>query len=600
MRIALVIATLFYSAFGFLDALMIPEMKHAFWLIRFAVVAPVAAVVLLFSFTAAFEKFAQPALALVCLVGGIGVEGMVILADSVAMYSYYTGIILIFITIYTFMRIRFVWATGCGWLLVIFYEVGAIFLSDTPDTLVIHNNFFFITANVLCMLAGYAIELNSRKLFITNLQLEETKNQVVKDNEELDLRVYERTLELNAANKKLNLEIIEKVASEKTKLLLEKQINTKQKLESLGTLAGGIAHDFNNILAAVIGYAELTQEGLDRGSLNYSNLQQILAAGTRGKELTGQILAFSRQTNSALMPVLVSPMIDGVISMVQATIPKNITLTVTGRTKSCVRGDEGQLHRIILNLCTNAYQAITPQKGTIEVHAQDVSIEAMAEFGEGPLDPGEYVKISISDTGPGIDPEFLDQIYDPFYTTKAPDEGTGMGLSVVHGIVTKHKGQIRVSSELDVGTTFEVFLPIENEPLIEEIATVVSEKRGHGLVMLVEDEPEILFVLEKHIEALGYQTKGFTNGREAIAEFYKSPNLFDLVMTDFNMPEITGLELGKIIKSVRPNIPIILCTGHSGNLDQDILKTGGITFLLEKPARKAEIAAAISKILNQN
>ncbi|MFA5903510.1 MAG: hypothetical protein WC836_06205, partial [Desulfobacula sp.] len=266
LRVAILVAGFFYAVFGFLDAIIVPDKKYIFWAIRYAVICPVAILVFIFSFRPVFEKYAQPCLFFMCLSGGLGIELMVILADPPATYSYYAGIILIFITLYTFIPMRFLWAVTCSWLIFAGYEIGAIWIADTPRIILINNNFFFVSANILCMLAGYSIELNMRKRFFSGFKLEQEKNKVSRINLELDQRVKERTHELSTANEQLSKEIQERINTEASRIKLEKELNRKHKLEAIGTLAGGIAHDFNNILAAVIGYSELSLATLDKQS----------------------------------------------------------------------------------------------------------------------------------------------------------------------------------------------------------------------------------------------------------------------------------------------------------------------------------------------
>lgn len=288
IRIATLVAASFYAAFGILDAVLIPEKKIIFWAIRYFMVVPVAIGTLVFSFSPRFEKFAQASLFFMCLVGGLGIELMVILARPPVSYSYYAGIILIFITIHTFLPMRFLWASACSWSIVLFYEIIAFWVVDTPVAILINNNFFFVSANILCMLAGYSIELNARRRFFANHLLSLEKAKVSQINQELDLRVKERTRELSFANQQLQKEITDRVAAEDSRMKLEKELNKRHKMEAIGTLAGGIAHDFNNILSAIIGYTELAMDEIKPDAAANTSLNQVLKAGLRAKDLTRQ------------------------------------------------------------------------------------------------------------------------------------------------------------------------------------------------------------------------------------------------------------------------------------------------------------------------
>lgn len=462
IRVAILISIFFYAIFGILDAFIVPDKKLIFWIIRYAVVCPFALNVFRLSFRPEFKKYAQPLLFCMCLGGGLGIQAMVIMADPPATYSYYAGIILVFITIFTFIRMQFLWSLACSWLIVICYEIGAVFLSETPQIILINNNFFFVSANILCTLAGYSIELNARKRFFYSICLEQEKNKVTMANLELDQRVKERTYELSNANKQLNREIQDRIAAEELRLKLEKELNKKKNLEAIGAVAGGIAHDFNNILAAVIMYSEATLDTLDKQSSEYDNVKEILQAGIRAKDLTRQILTFSRQVEKNGKPVSLSKITKEALKLIRASIPANIDIIQKINSNSLIIGDESQLHRIIMNLCTNAYQSMGEEKGTIEVRVEDAIINQELSQSSNLEAPGHYVKMTVKDTGHGIPPEIINKIFHPFFTTKPVGLGTGMGLSVVLGIVKQYQGSIKVYSEPGKGTDFVVLFPVSH------------------------------------------------------------------------------------------------------------------------------------------
>jgi len=473
IRIAILIAAFFYSIFGILDAVIAPDQKVLFWIIRYAIVSPFALWIFWFSFQPVFRKYAQISLFTMCLIGGLGIEAMVILADPPATYSYYAGIILIFITIFTFVRMQFLWSVACSWLIVLFYEIGAIFIADTPRIMLINNNFFFVSANIFCMLAGYYIELNVRKRFFYNVCLEKEKEKVMQANLELDQRVRERTHELSAANEQLSMEIKERVAAEKSRLQMEKELNKKKNLELIGALTGGIAHDFNNILSGVIGYSELTLETLDKTSSEYAHVEQILQAGIRASELTRQILTFSRKVERAAEPVQLGEITKEALKLIRVSIPSSIKIVQKINTTSFIMGDESQLHRVIMNLCINGFHAMGKKKGTLEVRVEDSMTEQYCSQESDPINIGHYVKLTVTDTGSGMRPDVIEKIFDPFFTTKTSSDGTGMGLSVVQSIVKQYKGIIRVNSKPGQGTTFVLLFPILDKE--DRIESIVSE-----------------------------------------------------------------------------------------------------------------------------
>ena len=605
IRIAILVAFFFYSIFGILDLIIAPDKKNIFWFIRYAVVCPVALWVLGFSFRPNFEKYCQSSLFFMCLTGGLGIEAMVILADPPATYSYYAGIILIFITIYTFIRMRFLWAVACSWLIFICYEIGAVWFAKTPGVMLTHNNFFFVTANILCMLAGYSMELNNRKLFFSSFKLEQARDNLAKANLELDQRVKERTRELLAANTNLNKEIQERISSEKTRMQLEKELNRKQKLEAIGTLAGGIAHDFNNILAAVIGYSELTLESLDRGSDEYTNIAEVLKAGTRAADLTRQILTFSRQVEQDIKPVQLGHVVREALKLIQASVPAGINICHVIESNEFVMGDESQLHRVVINLCTNAYHAMEGTKGTLDVRVEDTVInkknanQDSAQIADQMM-PGEYVTLTICDTGCGMAPEIIGKIFDPFFTTKSVDQGTGMGLSVVHGIVKQYKGYIRVYSELGHGTKFVIFIPVFHTDNVTDPVPLDELHTGTETVMIIDDEGTLVKMMQQHLESMGYTVKGFADSVTAVEYFSEHPDEFDLVVTDFSMPGMTGLDVSEKILGMRSDIPVILCTGYGKDVSPQTIESVGISALLTKPLSRRSLSSTIRIVLDKN
>ena len=598
IRAAVLVALAFYLVFAILDAILVPEQKIIFWCLRFGVVCPVALWVFWFSFRPGFKKYNQPSLFFMCIVGGVAIVLMVILADPPATYSYYAGIILIFITVYTFIRMRFLWAVSCSWLIFICYEIGAVWFAETPGIMLINNNFFFVSANVLCMLAGYSIEINSRSRFLSGYRLKQAKDELAAINQELDLRVKERTQELMTANVSLNKEIQERINSEKSRIRMEKELSRKQKLEAIGTLAGGIAHDFNNILSAVIGFSELTLQSLDKTSKEHAHISAILKAGGRAADLVRQIMTFSRQTEQEVKPVKLGQIVKEALKLIRATIPAGIEIIQVIESNATIVADESQLHRIVMNLCTNAYHAMEGEKGTIEVRVENKIIDQGFTQTAEPVPPGEYVSLTISDTGCGMTPEVMEKIFDPFFTTKSADHGTGMGLSVVHGIVKQYKGNIHVYSEPGHGTTFAIFLPVCRRASVEDGVQQAELPRGTETIMVVDDEGILVNMMQQNLESLGYTVKGFSDSVAAVDYFSDHYAEFDLVVTDYSMPKMTGIELSEKMLAIRQDIPIILCTGYGKNITRQKIKSKGIRELLMKPLTRHSISIALREILD--
>ena len=597
MRIAILAAIFFYALFGILDAVMVPEKRLIFWGIRYFVVIPVALLVLFLSFRPGFKKRAHPLLFIMCLIGGLGIEFMVILADPPATYSYYAGIILIFITIHTFLGMRFLWASACSWTIVLLYEISAIWLADTPTTMLINNNFFFISAVLICMLAGYTMELNARYRYLATYMLAQEKEKVSQINTTLDQRVRERTRELSRANALLTKEMKEREETQARQLKLEKELNKKQKMEAMGTLAAGIAHDFNNILSAVIGYTELTMEDLD-AKTRRNHQSQVLKAAFRARDLTGQILAFSRQTEQELVPIQLKQLVQEAVKLLRASIPSGIDMKTRLESDRRVLADPTQVHRIIINLCTNAFHAMPDHTGTLDILLEDITLDTLLDTNKEGLKPGPYVRLSIGDTGHGMTPDIMEKIFDPFFTTKAVGQGTGMGLSVVHGIIKRYRGSIRVYSEPGKGSTFTILLPCTEFRADGPMEKTGPTPGGTESILVLDDEPALAQMLEKSLSALGYRVVAFSKPEDALAHIRETSQGVDLIITDFSMPQMTGIEFAEQINNLAPGTPVILCTGYSENITREKIKSTNIRGFLMKPLIRYTTAETVRQVLD--
>jgi PAS domain S-box-containing protein len=386
-----------------------------------------------------------------------------------------------------------------------------------------------------------------------------------------------------------------------TELELEKRISQAQKMEAIGTLAGGIAHDFNNMLFPIMGLSEMLVEDLPFGSLSHKNAMQIFNAARRAAELVKQILSFSRQSDHHKAPVSMQEVLTDVLKLTRATIPSNIEITQDLQS-DCgpILADPTQLHQIAMNLITNAYQAVEETGGSISVRLQETELTRDDLVGKS-LEPGKYAIFTVSNTGYGIDPSVMNRIFEPYFTTKAPGKGTGIGLSVVYGIVTEHGGDIRAVSEAGKGATFNVFLPLmknAGEVLPPEVAGPIET--GSERVLLVDDEEAIVLLETQILERLGYSVTACTNSMDALEAFRASPGTFDLVLTDMTMPHLTGIQFAKELISIRPHIPIIICTGFSEKINEKKAKALGIKGFLMKPVVKSDMAQMVRRVLNKN
>lgn len=382
-------------------------------------------------------------------------------------------------------------------------------------------------------------------------------------------------------------------------LSLEMQLRQIQKLEALGTLAGGIAHDFNNVLSPIIGFTEMAMEDLSEKDVVFSDLKEVLNAAIRAKDLVKQILAFSRQSESERVPLKIQLIIKEALSLLRATLPATINIRhrINNDCKPMM-ADPVDIHRIIMNLGTNAFHAMPEQKGILQVILENCTLTDKDLLPAWGLSPGRYLKLTVSDTGTGMDKATMQKIFDPYFTTKLQGKGTGMGLAVVHGIVKSYNGDIQVKSELGKGSIFLIYLPaIEREKEISKNLELDEIQGGDEHILLVDDEIQIVHMLKQMLTKLGYKVTARTSSIEALEAFSSNPTNFDLVITDLTMPNMTGDELAVALMNICSDIPVIICTGFSEKITDDIARRKGIRALLMKPVIKREMARTIREVV---
>jgi len=382
--------------------------------------------------------------------------------------------------------------------------------------------------------------------------------------------------------------------------MLEDQLQHRHKIEAIGTLAGGIAHDFNNILAVIFGYTGMAKENAPKGSQLLNDLEEILTAANRAKELVNHILAFSRQSKTERFPLKIQSIVKESLKMLRASIPTTISIKQNIDSNSgIILADPTHIHQIIINLCTNAYHAMEEQGGTLYVSLKIIFIRTDDCSYPISLSPGEYVELMVSDTGCGIEHDIINKVFDPYFTTKnAGKGGTGMGLSVIHGIISNYGGAITVDSQVGKGTKFYVYLPVMPEVTLHKVTELEDIPKGKEWILFIDDEESITQMSKNMLESLGYSVTVSHISFEALETFQNNPDEFDLVITDQTMSGITGLDLADRILKIRPKIPIILCSGYSKFVDEDSTKAHGIKGFVLKPFTKETIAKLIRKVLD--
>jgi CheY-like chemotaxis protein len=379
-------------------------------------------------------------------------------------------------------------------------------------------------------------------------------------------------------------------------------------MEAIGTLAGGIAHDFNNLLSAIIGHTELATDFVPKDGMARQAMQEVLAAGGRARDLVKQILTFSRQTEQERRPVPIQPIVKEALKLLRASMPTTVEIRQQIDPETgMILADTTQMHQVLMNLGTNADYAMREKGGVLDVRLKAVEVDREFAASHPPLTPGPHVRLTVRDTGSGMEPRVRERIFEPFFTTKGPGDGTGMGLAVVHGIVAGHGGTITVDSAPGRGAKFEIYLPrcdvvqtLETSPAEQPRGGMEAPARGQGeRILIVDDEPYLAVLWRVMLERLGYRVTGCSSSLEALEIFRAAPRSFDLVLTDQTMPQMTGEALVKELLRIRPETPIILCTGFSHAVTEEKARALGIRAFLLKPISRRDLSLAVRFVLDQ-
>jgi PAS domain S-box-containing protein len=388
-------------------------------------------------------------------------------------------------------------------------------------------------------------------------------------------------------------DVSEKVRAEEERQRLAAQLRQAEKMQAVGHLAGGIAHDFNNILGAILGYGELAQRKAEGDQRRY--LDTIMSAGNRAKSLVTQILSYSRAEGAERVPVIVAPIGQEVVDLVRGSSPQSIEVrfNVEGAEEATVLGDPTRLHQLLMNLCTNAVQAMA-EGGVLELTVAAENFPEVRKVRTGEIPAGDYVRVSVKDSGHGIAPEVIDRIFEPFFTTKPAGRGTGLGLALVHSVVTEHHGYIEVESEIGKGTAFTVWMPqVQSEEYADEGLEELTMGQGQ-VVLAVDDELDVLHALEEMLASLGYEPVGFNSSREALEAVRENPRRFDAVVSDEVMPELTGTQMAIELRKLNPTLPIVIASGYGGAGFETRALSAGVNRVLKKPYRMSDIAESLA------
>jgi len=397
------------------------------------------------------------------------------------------------------------------------------------------------------------------------------------------------------------LDITDRQRAEEEKNKLQAQLRHSQKMEAIGTLSGGIAHDFNNILAAILGYADMARDDIPEWSPAKHQVEEVLKAGNRAKELVKQILAFSRKAEQNRVPVQIDLLIKEALNFLRASIPTTIDFNLSIN-PNCgyTLADPTQIHQVLMNICTNAAHAMEENGGVLSIDLSVIDMKVGDLETHPNLQAGPYIVLAISDTGTGIEKEHLDRIFDPYFTTKEVGKGSGMGLAVVHGIVRSHEGLISVESSVGQGTTFKLYFPkIEEKEEKSEVVDTSALPKGNENILIVDDDASIANLSHKRLERLGYRAKAINSSTEALELFRAGPSAFDLVITDQTMPKMTGETLAKELLTIRNDIPIILCTGYSSKINADRANSIGIKAFVMKPVDNKALSRTVRQVLDE-
>lgn len=602
VRIAFLLGTLMYALFGILDALVLPLHRHATWLIRYAFVCPVILATVAATYIPRLHRHLQPIMSLSVAVGGLGIALMIIIAPSPISFYYYAGLILIFIFGYSFIHLRFLWASLCGWTIVLLYEVAA-FLTDTPTVELISNNFFLISANVAGMLVCYATEYSSRRNYFLLQLLDREQRKIHEVNEQLERRVAERTESLEQMNRQLLREISERRHAEEERQRLETQLQQAERMETIGKLAAGVAHDLNNILSGIVTYPEILLMDLPEESPLRPFLEIIKQSGEKAAAIVQDMLTLSRRGMAEKKVIPLKKIIDDYLQSPEylqlRTHHPLVRMEVDLQEELLnIEGSPVQLSKALMNLVNNAFEANLVD-GLVTISARNGYLDQPRD-GYERIDEGEYVILTVSDTGIGIDAEEIGRIFEPFFTKKKLGRsGTGLGMTLIWFAVKDHGGFLDIRSAEGRGSTFEIYLPATRQEISAKTpAFKLEDCRGTESVLVVDDIPEQREIATMMLQKLGYRVRAVSSGEAAVESLQEQPA--DILVLDMIMaPGIDGCETYRRILRVRPGQKAIIASGFSESERVREAQRLGAGEYIKKPYSMGKLAGALRAELDR-
>ncbi len=603
IRIAIVLGTTLFALFGILDAILIPDHKHLTWTIRYGIVCPALITVVLLSYVRSVQPFIQPLLSALIVISGSGIIVMILIAPPPINYSYYAGLILIFIFGYTYVRAQFVWATLGAWVVVLLYEIAAVGIAPTPVPILINNNFFFISANIVGMLACYSIELYARRDFFLVQLLAAEQAKVREANRELEERVEARTLQLEEINKNLALEIKERRRAEDERTRLATQLKQAEKMEAVGNLAAGVAHDLNNILSGLVSYPELLLMDLPVDSPLRESIDTIKRSGERAAATVQDLLTLARRgveekkvvnPNQLIQDYCASPEFHAL----EHQHPHVLFRTELDAHLLNIVASPVHITKAIMNLVSNAAEALLVD-GEVTIASANCYLDKPRQ-GYETIAEGDYAVVSVHDSGTGISQEDLQHIFEPFFTKKRMGRsGTGLGMSVVWSTVKDQGGYIDIQSREGHGTTFTIYLRATRlEAGVEEGRVKIDDYRGSEHVLVVDDVAEQREIAGGMLGKLGYRVDTVASGEDAL-EFLEKHSADILVLDMIMEPGMDGCDTYQQIIERHAGQKAIIASGYSESERVRKVQRLGAGEYIKKPYTLEKLAMALRRELDR-